>query len=216
MIKGKPPTHPPSAATTEALNPVREKIILAAIETIEAEGYQSATIRTIARRAGVNSAAINYYFRSKENLLEEVFNKTIEHSSEDLKAILGAADKEPRTRIEEFLLYLMDGAVLYPGLTKSHMYDVLAGKAPDNLFLRRINARLAEAADLIRAVRPGASVEESRDAAVRMISAVILPALMPRAFRPLTGKSFGDAATRRAYVRSVVDSALAPAGISPA
>lgn len=209
MIKSKPLPHPERPAPTEELNPVREKIVLAAIETIEKDGLAAATIRAIARRAGVNSAAINYYFRSKENLIEEVFRKTIEHSTEDLKAILAAGDKEPRTRLEEFLLYLMDGAVLYPGLTKSHMFDVLVGNVSDNLFLRRINARLAEAAALIRTIRPAASPEDAKDAAVRMLSAVILPALMPRAFRPLTGRSFEDAETRRAYVRSVVASFLA-------
>jgi AcrR family transcriptional regulator len=209
MIKKKPASHPAPAGAPESLNPVREKIILAAIETIEKDGFPAATIRTIAKRAGVNSAAINYYFRSKENLLEEVFRKTIEHSTEDLRSILAAGDKDPRTRIEEFLLYLMDGAVLYPGLTKSHMYDVLAGRATDNLFLRRINARLAEAAGLVRTIRPAASPEQSKDAAVRMLSAVILPALMPRAFRPLTGKSFEDAETRRAYVKTVVETFLA-------
>lgn len=208
MIKSRPTSHPDRPSLAASLNPVREKIILAAIETIEKDGLAAATIRTIARRAGVNSAAINYYFRSKENLLEEVFKKTIEHSTEDLKAILSAEGKAPRDRIEEFLLYLMDGAVLYPGLTKSHMFDVLVGKASDNLFLRRINARLAEAAELIRSLRPAAPPAESKDAAVRLLSAVILPALMPRAFRPLTGKSFEDAETRRAYVRSVVDAIL--------
>lgn len=193
---------------TAALNPVREKIILAAIETIEKDGLPAVTIRSIARQAGVNSAAINYYFRSKDSLIEDVFRKTIEHSIEDLKVILSAEDKAPRAVLEEFLLYLMDGAVLYPGLTKSHMYDVLIGRKSDNLFLRRINALLAVVAEKLRMIKPAALPERSKEAAVRMISAVIFPALMPRAFRPLIGKSFEDAETRRTYVRSVVENAL--------
>jgi len=208
MIKRKSTPRRAPAAATSPLNPVREKIILAAIETIERDGFPAVTIRSIARRAGVNSAAINYYFRSKDNLLEEVFKKTIEHSAEDLKTILNADGKAPQEVLEEFLLYLMDGAVLYPGLTKSHMYDVLVGRKSDNLFLQRINVLLADAADRIRKLKPAESPDAARDAALRMISAVILPALMPRAFRPLTGKSFEDAETRRAYVKSVVETNL--------
>lgn len=208
MIKRNPSSRKTAAGETAALNPVRERIILAAVETIEKDGLPAVTIRSIAKRAGVNSAAINYYFRSKDSLIEDVFRKTIEHSVEDLRVILDAGDKAPRETLEEFLLYLMDGAILYPGLTKSHMYDVLIERKSDNLFLRRINALLAVAAEKIRAVKTAESPERSREAAVLMISAVIFPALMPRAFRPLTGKSFEDAETRRAYVRSVVENVL--------
>lgn len=45
--------------------PVEIKIIEAAIECIEQFGLKGATNRRIAEKAGVNLAAINYYFRSK-------------------------------------------------------------------------------------------------------------------------------------------------------
>lgn len=189
-------------------SPVREKIILAAIDTIEKDGLQGVTIRTVAERAGVNSAAINYYFRSKQNLLDTVFKTTIEHSIGDLEAILDAGSKDARAMLEEFLIYLMDGAVLYPGLTKSHMYDVLVGRKADNLFLRRFNALLGKLAGRIKAFKPEESEEAVRIKVVQMMSAVILPALMPRAFRPLTGKTFDNMETRRSYVKTVVESFL--------
>lgn len=208
MTQRKPSRRNAAAEAAVVLNPVREKIILAAIETIEKDGLPAVTIRSIAKRAGVNSAAINYYFRSKDILIEDVFRKTISHSIEDLQVILEADSKAPREVLEEFLCYLMDGAILYPGLTKSHMYDVLLGRKADNYFMRRISSLLAVAAGKIRMIKPTESPEKSRDAAVCMISAVIFPALMPRAFRPLTGKSYEDAETRRAYIRTVVEAVL--------
>lgn len=182
--------------------------MLATIDTIEKNGLQAVTIRAVAKRAGVNSAAINYYFRSKENLLDEVFRTTIEHSISDLEAILDSGSRDPRALIEEFLVYLMDGAVLYPGLTKSHMYDVLVGRKADNLFLRRFNVLLDKLAGRIKALRPREAEGAIRLKIVHIVSAIILPALMPRAFRPLAGKGFDDAETRRSYVKAVVETCL--------
>ncbi len=207
MIK-KLPSDRRRNRTAPSRNPVREKVLLAAIESIEKDGLPSVTIRSIARRAGVNSAAISYYFRTKDNLLEEVFRTTLDHSLGDLKAMLAPEDGDPRAQLEEALLYIMDGAVLYPGLTKSQMFDVLVGRRTDNSFLRRLNVLLARLAARLETQQPGQSGDAIRTKIVQMMSAVMLPALMPEVFRPLTGKSFRDAEARRAYVGSVVQTCL--------
>jgi len=196
--------HRERPAAAPSHNPVREKIVLAAIETIEKDGLPAVTIRSIARRAGVNSAAISYYFRSKGNLLNEVYRMTVEHSLGDIKAMLDPEGGDPLAQLEDVLLYLMDGAVLYPGLTKSQMFDVLVGRRADNLFMRRLNALLAGLAERLKGRRPGESGDTIRKKIVQLMSAVMLPAFMPEAFRPLLGKSFREEEARRAYVGSVV------------
>ncbi len=55
----------PSAETTP-----RERILLAAIDQFAVNGFNGATTRAIAKVAGVNIAMINYYFGSKQALLE--------------------------------------------------------------------------------------------------------------------------------------------------
>jgi TetR/AcrR family transcriptional regulator, regulator of cefoperazone and chloramphenicol sensitivity len=187
---------------------MREKIIAAAIDTLEHEGLPRVTIRAVAKRAGVNSAAINYYFRSKENLLNEVFRSTVEHSAGDLEAILTSDAKDPRAVIKEFLYYLMEGAVLYPGLTKAQMHDVLVGRRADNLFLRRFNGLLDKLAAHFKALKPAETVAALRMKAVQAAAAVMLPALMPRAFRILLQTSFEDRAAREAYIASLIDALL--------
>src|SRR5947209_7268280 len=55
--------------TTDPATPDVRARILAAAEGVFAEkGYDAATIREITRAAGVNVAAVNYYFRDKERL----------------------------------------------------------------------------------------------------------------------------------------------------
>lgn len=59
---------------------VKEKILKAAGALFSEKGYHGASMKDIARSAGVNKALIFYYFNSKENLyqdiLKEVFEKT--------------------------------------------------------------------------------------------------------------------------------------------
>ena len=59
---------------------VEGKIIQAAIECIEKYGISGATNRQIALEAGVNNAAINYYFRSKEVLIQRCMEITLKNA----------------------------------------------------------------------------------------------------------------------------------------
>ena len=49
----------------------REKILDAAEALFAEHGFEGASMRMITARAGVNLAAVNYHFGSKENLLRE-------------------------------------------------------------------------------------------------------------------------------------------------
>ncbi|MHB1424961.1 MAG: CerR family C-terminal domain-containing protein [Gemmataceae bacterium] len=49
----------------------RERLLEAAGEIFAEKGFKGATVREISERAGVNLAAVNYYFRDKERLYIE-------------------------------------------------------------------------------------------------------------------------------------------------
>ena len=51
----------------------RERIIEAAGRLFAEKGFKETTIRDICERADANVAAVNYHFRDKENLYEEIF-----------------------------------------------------------------------------------------------------------------------------------------------
>jgi AcrR family transcriptional regulator len=61
----------------EADEDPRERIVEAALHIFAAEGFETATLRAITERAGVNIAAVNYYFRSKDELLRHVLDRLI-------------------------------------------------------------------------------------------------------------------------------------------
>ncbi len=51
----------------------REKMLVAAALEFASEGFHKTTVRKICRRAGVNTASVNYHFGSKKSLYREVF-----------------------------------------------------------------------------------------------------------------------------------------------
>jgi AcrR family transcriptional regulator len=61
----------------------KEAILLAAFELFGTFGYGGASVRSIAKTAGVNLAAINYHFKNKEELFWQVMEAT--YLSVDLK-----------------------------------------------------------------------------------------------------------------------------------
>jgi AcrR family transcriptional regulator len=72
-----------------------KKHILTAASTLFAhKGYAAASIREIARVAGVNVAMVHYYFKSKEYLLLHVLNDGVKTVREEMERIL-EADQRP-------------------------------------------------------------------------------------------------------------------------
>lgn len=58
----------------------RQRLLAAAAEVFAEKGYWEATHAEICRRAGANTAAINYHFTSKENLYVEAWKHSFEQS----------------------------------------------------------------------------------------------------------------------------------------
>ena len=61
MVKRRPGRRPGTADT-------RGQILAAARETFSEKGFDKATIRGIARQAGVDPALVHHYFTSKEGM----------------------------------------------------------------------------------------------------------------------------------------------------
>lgn len=73
----------------------KTRILDAAEELFAESGYQSTTLRQITAEAGVNLAAVNYHFGSKEALLEAVFERRLiplnKTRTKEIKAVIEEA-----------------------------------------------------------------------------------------------------------------------------
>ncbi len=72
----------------------REKILDAAEALFAEHGFEGASMRMITARAGVNLAAVNYHFGSKENLLREIFRRRLAEITEERRRRLAQLQRD--------------------------------------------------------------------------------------------------------------------------
>ncbi len=189
--------------STEEISP-REKIILAAIECINRDGIQKVTTRSIAKQAEVNSAAINYYFGTKDKLVDIALGRTLDEMSKMPEEILDSGELSPRLRLEAFFTAVFDGVVLWPGITKAHFYPPFLENDFDSPSVQRINAFLESVTQKIKGLEMRDPQIDLKTALVQIMSAIVFPGLMPGMFDDFSRIDFKDAAARKAYVSDLI------------
>lgn len=112
----------------------KERIIQSATGLFLEKGYERTSVREIAKRADINLALMNYYFRSKEILFENIVNLLIGKTSGALKKIL---DSDLILEEKNLAIYLQlhryvnsksAVGVVYPGRFKSKPRSVNQAK----------------------------------------------------------------------------------------
>ena len=113
--------------------------ILGAAETLFAQrGFDGASLRQLTSAAGVNLAAVNYHFGSKEKLVEQVFRRRLDALNAQRLAALAKVADQPGTRLEDVL-----DAFIRPALELSH-------DDGGSLFMRVLARAFAEHDDGLR------------------------------------------------------------------
>lgn len=122
----------------------RERILDAGERLFMAHGYEGTSMRQITGEAGVNLAAVNYHFGSKESLMQEVFRRRLDWLNEERMRVLDALEVEaagqpvkPSAIVDAFFgtLLRMAGGENRGGMT----------------FLRLLGRTLTEPSEFIRA-----------------------------------------------------------------
>lgn len=113
--------------------------ILAAAETLFAQrGFDGASLRKLTASAGVNLAAVNYHFGSKEKLVEQVFKRRLDALNQHRLAELAKVAGKPETTLDDVL-----AAFIRPALELSH-------EGSGSLFMRVLARAFAEHDDTLR------------------------------------------------------------------
>ena len=77
----------------------RDALLRAAIDTFAARGFFNAQVADVARAAGVAAGTVYLYFRSKDDLLTSIFERTMKDAiAEGRTSIAGIADPTERLR----------------------------------------------------------------------------------------------------------------------
>jgi AcrR family transcriptional regulator len=182
---------------------VQERLVLATITCIERDGIEAVGIREIAREAQVNSAAISYYFRSKDNLVAAALERTLESGFTDVLADLDrrlADGEEFAPALEEVLTELLGNTVRYPRITYAHLRSALVEQRYDGPALRKQDGFLEGLVGRWARASPGLPDGERRIAVAQIWSNLLLFGMLPRVFESFTGLDFNDEGHRRKWL----------------
>lgn len=123
----------------------RERILDASERLFMVHGYDGTSMRQITNAAGVNLAAVNYHFGSKESLMQEVFRRRLGWLNSERISLLNKMEAES------------EGKPLKPSQIVDAFFGTLLGIAADEsrggmTFLRLLGRTLTEPSEFIRAV----------------------------------------------------------------
>jgi AcrR family transcriptional regulator len=155
----------------------RQKIIEKAMKIIGQECRMNVTIREIANEAGVNLASINYYFRSKEKLIEEVED----FFCQNIQKITDILDEQTTSlvdKIENWAKKLMHYLAEYPGVMFLWALYVLNCQPGDSKISQIIQLSEIKLGKLMAELNPKLDKETIGFQVTQILAGIINPVIL--------------------------------------
>lgn len=189
-------------------NDTQSKMMATAIEMVGKQVNLNFTIREFAERAGVNLASVNYYFRSKDNLLNQVESYFM-HALQETYTELEGTDLSPRVRVIQWAERLMHQLMEYPGI----LFLMVTKLITDGYQSLGIAEMIDTSEQMLKPIvmdLTGMAGDDPRCSYIMMqlVAGVVTPILFYHGIGKTLGVDVSGAATRSAYVRSLVDKVL--------
>ncbi len=100
--------HASAVSAPRAADDPRDRILLAAGQAFAEHGYEAATVRDICLEAGVNVAAVNYYFGDKRRLYIESVKHAHEARVKQVPLPEWPAGKPAAERLHDFVANMLE------------------------------------------------------------------------------------------------------------
>lgn len=185
---------------------IKQKILLSTIECIEKFGLQNVTTRRITEMSGVNVAAINYHFGSKENLINAILKATLDEGFvNNIDDYEKSWERDTFNALNNFLKDTMQGMMNYPNLTKAHFQDSFLNNHYESYSVQRLNDFLGTFQSLVSDLLQSESDQQMKIDVIQIWSALLLPGMMPGLFQKYLGFDLTDEADQSDYIRSLLD-----------
>jgi len=121
---------------------VRDRLLDAAVEIAVEQGFETAGLREIARRADVSPGMIAYYFGDRQGLYQAMFERVFTRIHEQVDAVLDAPDRTTEDRVAELVRIHISSIAADPWLPKVVMRELLARQdSPIRDFIGEFMAR---------------------------------------------------------------------------
>jgi TetR/AcrR family transcriptional regulator, regulator of cefoperazone and chloramphenicol sensitivity len=184
-----------------------QRIIAATLECIEKYGVKGATNRRIAAQAGVNIASINYYFRSKEALINRCMEITLDNAFgwNDFAHLENCSARDTCVAIFD---HLIEGGGNFPGITRAHFYDLIVKGFDNSAVEGKLNEFAVHLSADLEAKGVGLEKSELDLACMQIISAALMVILAPGLFEQKFGVDLRREPDRKRFVERLVDRLL--------
>lgn len=130
-----------SRDSSETKNKIMEATIALLIECPP----ENITIRQIAELAGVNTAAINYHFGSKEQLLMKAVDYSVETGSQDIIDMLSNHELPPRERIYNYFISYTTILADYPNPSRIAVSVIYQDRPSEEIHVTEIQTKVFHA-----------------------------------------------------------------------
>lgn len=163
-------------------NATQQLILEAVVTCIEKYGIDKVTTRKIAEEAGTNIASINYYFRSKDELVSAALSMTINHMMEDVSAAIEDTQQPLEGVLKSVFYYLLEGSLRYPGVSTAHLYKAITEKKYDSISAQAIIKVFDRLVERASREDPQRDAVETRLLLSQILSSIMFTMLAPNFF----------------------------------
>jgi AcrR family transcriptional regulator len=188
-------------------NSKKDMILKVVLDYITNHNEFDITIREIGRLAGVNSAAVSYYFGSKDNLIKEA-SKYYYISSNEIFKDLENKNIKPRERMISFCMNYSEHMLKYIGFLKAHISSYIVEKETECEMQDWLGTNIEEIRTTIKEHTKITDEEILNFKAIQLISSMVYPTLMNKYKSVIGGMDYCNYETRKKYYDSLIDSIL--------
>lgn len=176
----------------------KEKIFHAVFELLSSgENAQRLTSRQIAAKADVNLALVNYYYRSKENLLSEVVGKMM---AEIIGPIMSNENDGAASRLKDILTATADAAFAHENICKIAISSELKNGCKSSCEM---------VLPLLKEILPSHSQQELDITALQLMQPFHHIMLEPALYSALLGTDFYNKQKREQKIAQMISCAIA-------
>jgi len=174
----------------------KENILRATLLLIKDEGFEHLTTRKIASIAGVNISLVNYYFGSKEKLLNEALRVILDKLNECFIP-LDDESLPPKERLHLFLLNYIEHLHQYPKAIWGMISQCLPSPEAQFELARFLHATgFKKVQKTIQEITANDSREENLLITLHLFCAVFLP-ILAEPVMSLAGQEFSPSAEKQ-------------------
>jgi len=115
-VNGRPATNRRGVGKPQRRGAKKQQIVEAAARVFRQKGYDGATLRDIAREAGLLPGSLYYHIRSKEELLRHIVEQPIKDLQRQLEEVIASAAPPGQKLAQAIAAHLRAFEAHYPSL----------------------------------------------------------------------------------------------------